>query len=77
MTPTAKGRPRIVSAYTRPPTSLRRIRLIVTELAVIEPSDAGVGLRDVAHDGRFDHGVESTAAELISNDEVPVMPVVT
>lgn len=75
MTHTAKGNPKIVPACTLPLTSLRRVSLIVTELAVIEPTEAGLVLREVAPDVTVDHVVESTAAELIINGDVPVMPV--
>ena len=45
---TAKGRPKIVPKCTLPLTSTRRVTLIVTDLAVIEPTDAGLILRERA-----------------------------
>ena len=45
---TARGRPKIVPKCTLPLTSLRRVTLVVTDLAVIEPTDAGLVLRERA-----------------------------
>jgi acetate CoA/acetoacetate CoA-transferase beta subunit len=50
MTHTAKGRPKIVDVCTLPLTSERRVDLIVTELAVMEPSVGGLILRELAPD---------------------------
>src|SRR6185369_600964 len=41
---TAKGAPKIVRRLELPLTSTRRVDLIVTEMAVIEPTDAGLVL---------------------------------
>lgn len=48
MTHTAKGVPKVVKRCTLPLTSIRRVDLIVTEMAVIEPTDAGLVLRETA-----------------------------
>ncbi|PJN94962.1 succinyl-CoA--3-ketoacid-CoA transferase, partial [Amaricoccus sp. HAR-UPW-R2A-40] len=41
----AKGEPKIVPECTLPLTAARRVTLIVTEMALIEPTDAGLVLR--------------------------------
>src|SRR5258706_6648227 len=48
MTHTQRGEPKIVEELTLPATSIRRVTLIVTELAVIEPTPAGLVLRERA-----------------------------
>jgi acetate CoA/acetoacetate CoA-transferase beta subunit len=48
MTHMAKGEPKIVTQCSLPLTSLRRVDLVVTELAVIEPTDDGLVLKEVA-----------------------------
>jgi acetate CoA/acetoacetate CoA-transferase beta subunit len=73
MTHTAKGRPKIVPECTLPLTSLRRVDLIVTEMAVIEPTDDGLVVREVAPDTTVDAVIEATAADLIVPTEIPQM----
>ena len=46
MVHTAKGNPKIVPECNLPLTALRRVSLIVTEMAVIEPTSDGLVLRD-------------------------------
>ena len=75
MTHTAKGEPKIVPECTLPLTSLRRVSLIVTELAVIEPTEEGLVLRELAPDITVQQVVDNTSAQLIVPSEVPVMPV--
>ncbi len=75
MTHTAKGKPKIVPECTLPLTSLRRVSLIVTEMAVIEPTEEGLVLRELAPDITVQQVVDNTSAQLIVPSEVPVMPV--
>lgn len=64
MVHTAKGQPKIVPKCTLPLTATRRIDLIVTDMAVIEPTDAGLVLREVAPDVDIGTVRAATSAEL-------------
>jgi acetate CoA/acetoacetate CoA-transferase beta subunit len=70
----AKGAPKIVETLTLPPTAMRRVSLIVTELAVIEPTDAGLALRERAPDVSVEEIVAATGARLIVKRDTPQMP---
>ena len=70
---TARGRPKIVPVCTLPLTSLRRVTLIVTELAVIEPTGEGLVLRERAPDVSVEAVQEATTARLIVPADVPEM----
>ncbi len=74
MTHTAKGQPKILKRCTLPLTSVRRVALVVTELAVIEPADEGLVLREVAPGVTVRQVVDATEADLIVPDLVPTMP---
>ncbi len=76
MTHTAKGgKPKIIPACTLPLTSARRVSLIVTELAVIEPTDEGLVLREVAPGVTVEQVVAATSAKLIIPANVLTMPI--
>ncbi len=75
MTHTAKGEPKIVKSCAMPLTSTRRVSLIVTELAVIEPTPDGLLLRERAPGVSLRTILEATEADLIVPDQVPEMPV--
>ena len=72
---TARGKPKIVEELTLPPTSTRRITLLVTELAVIEPTDDGLKLKERAPGVSVNEIVASTGARLIVDGDVPEMPI--
>ncbi len=72
---TAKGAPKIVKKCDLPLTSVRRIDLIVTDLAVIAPTEEGLVLREVAPGVSVDEVRAATQATLIVRGEVPVMQV--
>jgi acetate CoA/acetoacetate CoA-transferase beta subunit len=73
MTHTAKGAPKIIPQCTLPLTATRRVDLIVTDLAVIEPTDAGLVLRERAPGVSVEQIVAATTAKLIIPADVPEM----
>lgn len=75
MTHAAKGQPKIVKTCNLPLTSIRRVDLIVTEMAVIEPTDEGLVLRELAPGVSVEQVVAVTEARLILADEIKVMQV--
>jgi acetate CoA/acetoacetate CoA-transferase beta subunit len=73
MTHTARGAAKIVEECTLPLTSIRPINLVVTELAVIEPTREGLLLREHAPGVAISDIVKATEARLIIPDTVPEM----
>ena len=70
---TAKGASKIVKKCTLPVTSIRRVELVVTELAVIEFQDGRAILRETAPGKTAAQVVAATEAELVVADHVPEM----
>jgi acetate CoA/acetoacetate CoA-transferase beta subunit len=64
MTHTAKGTSKVVQRCTLPLTSVRRVDLIVTEMAVIEPTDSGLVLRETAAGVTVEQVLRATSARL-------------
>jgi len=75
MTHTAKGRPKLVKRCILPLTSVRPVDLVVTDLAVIEPTEDGLLLKEVAPGVTVDQVLEQTEAKLIIPDNVSEMPI--
>jgi acetate CoA/acetoacetate CoA-transferase beta subunit len=73
MTHTARGVPKIVDECTLPLTSQRRVDLIVTELAVIEPSQHGLMLKELAPGVNLESVLSLTGTRLLIPDHVPHM----
>jgi acetate CoA/acetoacetate CoA-transferase beta subunit len=73
MTHSARGKPKIVPECTLPLTSVRRVDLVVTELGVIEPTDAGLVLTETAPGVSVDEVQAQTAAPLIISDHLVTM----
>jgi acetate CoA/acetoacetate CoA-transferase beta subunit len=73
MTHTAKGNAKIVRECQLPLTSARPVSLIVTELAVIEPTADGLVLRERAPGIAVEEIVAATEARLRIPAEVPEM----
>ncbi len=67
-----KGRPKIVPECTLPLTALRRVDLVVTEMAVIVPTEAGLVLSEIAAGVTVEDVVAATSAKLIVEDPQPM-----
>jgi acetate CoA/acetoacetate CoA-transferase beta subunit len=75
MTHTVKGTPKIVRHCSLPLTSARPVSLIVTEMAVIEPTAEGLLLRELAPGITVAAVRQATQADLIIPDQVSEMPI--
>ncbi|MBM4399255.1 MAG: CoA transferase subunit B [Candidatus Cloacimonetes bacterium] len=64
------GNSKILKECTLPLTAKGKVSLIVTDMAVIEVTDQGLLLKEIASDTTLDDVVKSTAAELIIPDKV-------
>ena len=73
MVHTAKGKPKILRKCTLPLTSARPVSLIVTELAVLEPTSDGLLLREVAPGVSVQDVIAVTDARLVIPTNVPTM----
>lgn len=69
----AKGESKIVPECTLPLTAKRRVTAIVTEMALIEPTDAGLVLRERGPGLSVEDVIAATAARLIVEGDVPEM----
>ncbi|CAG0907869.1 unnamed protein product [Darwinula stevensoni] len=67
---TAKGESKILPRCTLPLTAVRRVDLIVTDMAVIEPTEDGLVLREHAPGISIEAIVAATAAKLIVPEQV-------
>ncbi len=75
MTHTAKGKPKIVKECNLPITSTRRVDLIVTELSVIEPTEKGLILKELAPNVSVEEVIEKTDAHLLISNDIKEMKV--
>ncbi len=73
MVHTAKGAQKIVERCTLPLTAVRRVSLIVTEMAVIKPTERGLVLLERGPGVSLDAIVKATGAKLIIEGDVPEM----
>ncbi len=71
----AKGTPKIVSECSLPLTADRRVSLIVTDMAVIEPTEEGLLLRERAPSVSVAEIESATEAPLVVIGDVPEMRV--
>ena len=70
---TAKGAQTILNECTLPLTSQRSVSLIVTELAVIEPTENGLLLKELAPGISVETVIAATTAPLTISDSLSVM----
>jgi acetate CoA/acetoacetate CoA-transferase beta subunit len=75
MTHAVNGKSKIVKQCTLPLTSIRRVNLVITELAVIEPSDQGLLLKERAPGVTVEKIIAATEALLVIPPNVPEMTV--
>ncbi len=73
MAHTAKGAHKIVSRCSLPLTATRRVSLIVTEMAVIEPTDHGLALREIGPGVSLREIQDATGAALLIEGDPPRM----
>lgn len=72
---TVKGVPKIMKECTLPLTSIRPVSLVITELAVIEPTAKGLVLKERAPGVTVEKIVTATEATLIIPADVPEMKI--
>ena len=73
MVHTAKGGHKIVERCSLPLTAVRRVSLIVTEMAVIEPTDVGLALRERGPGVSARQIQDATGVRLIVERDPPEM----
>jgi acetate CoA/acetoacetate CoA-transferase beta subunit len=73
MSHTQKGEPKLVDRLTLPATSMRKVTLIVTDMAVLEPTQDGLVIREVAPGIKVDQVRALSATELNAPAYVPEM----
>jgi acetate CoA/acetoacetate CoA-transferase beta subunit len=69
----ARGVPKIVPELTLPATASRRVSLVVTDMAVIEPMADGLRLRERAPGVTVEAIIAATGATLLIDGNVPEM----
>nr|WP_027308749.1 3-oxoacid CoA-transferase subunit B [Caloramator sp. ALD01] len=72
---TAKGAPKILKKCTLPLTAAKEVNLIVTEMGVIEVTEKGLLLKEIAPDTTVEEVIRATEANLIISPELKVMEV--
>ncbi|WP_073250265.1 MULTISPECIES: 3-oxoacid CoA-transferase subunit B [Caloramator] len=72
---TAKGAPKILKKCTLPLTAAKEVNLIVTEMGVIEVTEKGLVLKEIAPDTTVEEVLRATEANLIISPELKVMEV--
>lgn len=75
MNHTAKGAPKILKKCTLPLTAVSVVDLIVTEMGVIEVTDDGLLLKEIAEDLKVEDVIAATEAELKISAELKTMSI--
>jgi acetate CoA/acetoacetate CoA-transferase beta subunit len=75
MTHTAKGEPKILKKCTLPLTAVGKVKLIVTELAVMEVMPYGLLLKEIAPGVTVEDVLKSTEANLIVADDLKTIEI--
>lgn len=70
---TAKGAPKLLKKITLPATAVNRVHLIVTELSVIEVTDKGFVLKEIAPGITVEELQKLTEAKLTVSDDLKTM----
>jgi acetate CoA/acetoacetate CoA-transferase beta subunit len=70
---TAKGEPKILKKCTLPLTAVGRVGMIVTELAVIEVTDQGLLLSEIAPGTSVEEVQKQTGAQLTISQNLKIM----
>jgi acetate CoA/acetoacetate CoA-transferase beta subunit len=73
MSHTNKGTPKIVDELTLPATAMRPVTLIVTDMAVMEPTPQGLTLRETAPGVTVGQVVAATGTPLLIPEDVDQM----
>lgn len=74
-THTAKGAPKILKKCTLPLTAVRQVDLIVTEMGVIEVTEHGLVLKEIAEGVDIEDVLKSTDADLIISSDIKKMDI--
>jgi len=75
MNHTAKGAPKILKKCRLPLTAVKCVNLIITEMGVIEVTDKGLVLKEIAPGLTVEDVQNATEAQLIISDDLKVMEV--
>ncbi|MBW9171592.1 3-oxoacid CoA-transferase subunit B [Clostridium estertheticum] len=75
MTHTAKGEPKILKKCRLPLTAVGKVKLIVTEMAVIEVTPKGLLLKEIAPGISIEDVLKGTEADLIIDDNLKILEV--
>ena len=71
----SRGQSKIVPRCTLPLTAQRRVDLVITELAVIQPTETGLVLRETAPGITVDQVLAATEASLVLADDLTEMQI--